>query len=426
MSDSPCKPGWEERSLSSLAQYLNGRAFRKDEWGEEGLPIIRIEQINDLSTMNDRYEGSVLPRNQIDDGDLVFSWSATLKVVVWKGGPAALNQHLFKVVPNADVDGPFLKHFLDMNMERLAASSQGSTMKHVTRSALERHRACVPTKKIEQHRIARILSTVDEAIEGTEKLIAKHQQIKAGLMHDLFTRGLTPDGKLRPPHTECPSLYKDSPLGPIPKEWDLVELQHLLAGRPRNGFSPVEVSQWDGVYSLGLGCLTVNGFRPRQLKYVPEDSQSVKGALLHDGDFLLSRSNTRALVGLCGIYNDVGEPCIYPDLMMRLRTNGRLANELLEAILLTPLMRRQITAAAVGTSGSMVKLNASSVKSLDVAVPEEREQPMILSMVKSIQADLGCLEDDAEKLGEMKRGLMHDLLTGEVEVSLARDPEVTA
>jgi type I restriction enzyme S subunit len=76
----------------------------------------------------------------------------------------------------------------------------------------------------EQKRIAEILSTVDEAIEQTEALIAKYQQIKAGLMHDLFTRGVTPDGRLRPTRILAPHLYKESPLGWIPKEWEVKPL----------------------------------------------------------------------------------------------------------------------------------------------------------------------------------------------------------
>jgi type I restriction enzyme S subunit len=55
-----------------------------------------------------------------------------------------------------------------------------------------------------QRRIAEILSTLDETIEQTEALIAKYQQIKAGLMHDLFTRVVTPDGRLRPTRTQAP------------------------------------------------------------------------------------------------------------------------------------------------------------------------------------------------------------------------------
>ena len=78
-----------------------------------------------------------------------------------------------------------------------------------------------------QRRIAEILSTVDEAIEQTEALIAKYQQIKAGLMHDLFTRGVTPDGHLRSTYKQAPHLYRESSLGWIPKEWEVEKLGSL-------------------------------------------------------------------------------------------------------------------------------------------------------------------------------------------------------
>ena len=75
-----------------------------------------------------------------------------------------------------------------------------------------------------QRRVLAILSTLDETIEQTETLIAKYEQIKAGLMHELFTRGVTPNGKLRPTRAEAPQLYKESPLGWIPKEWEVQRL----------------------------------------------------------------------------------------------------------------------------------------------------------------------------------------------------------
>ncbi len=74
-----------------------------------------------------------------------------------------------------------------------------------------RQASCIPCRRLQQRRIAEILSTVDEAIEQTEALIAKYQQIKAGLMHDLFTRGVTPDGHLRPTRTQAPHLLQRIP-----------------------------------------------------------------------------------------------------------------------------------------------------------------------------------------------------------------------
>ena len=76
--------------------------------------------------------------------------------------------------------------------------------------------------------IASILNTLDFQLEQTEALIAKYQQIKAGLMHDLFTRGVTPDGHLRPTRVQAPHLYRESSLGWIPKEWEVRRLGVIL------------------------------------------------------------------------------------------------------------------------------------------------------------------------------------------------------
>ena len=89
---------WRSDVLINLADYHNGAAFNSKHWARDGLPIIRIEQINNPDAETDKYSGRVLPSNFIDTGDLIFSWSATLKVVKWNAGPAVLNQHLYKVV----------------------------------------------------------------------------------------------------------------------------------------------------------------------------------------------------------------------------------------------------------------------------------------------------------------------------------------
>lgn len=128
---------WERRTLITLAQYHNGIAFRPSELGTEGTRVIRIEQLNKPNGHYDRVAGLFPAANQIANGDLIFSWSATLKVVVWQHGNAVLNQHLFKVIPHGDVELRFLFYLLDFNMDDLSGSSHGSTMKHVKRSELK-------------------------------------------------------------------------------------------------------------------------------------------------------------------------------------------------------------------------------------------------------------------------------------------------
>jgi type I restriction enzyme S subunit len=81
----------------------------------------------------------------------------------------------------------------------------------------------------EQSKIAKVLDALDTAIHETEAIIAKLKAVKQGLLHDLLTRGIDANGELRPPQAEAPHLYKESPLGWIPKAWDASPLRRLVS-----------------------------------------------------------------------------------------------------------------------------------------------------------------------------------------------------
>lgn len=268
----------------------------------------------------------------------------------------------------------------------------------------------------EQSKIAEILDTLDAAIRGTEAVVAKLKAMKQGLLYDLLTRGIDANGDFRPPQPEAPHLYKQTPLGWLPKEWDAVQLGDQLIGVPKNGYSPQDAGRETGVKMLGLGCLTEDGFEPRQLKNATE-AMALHPARLEHGDLLISRSNTMAMVGRVGRYRDVGAPCIYPDLMMKLVPSARYLPEFLELLLQSERTRRQIQNVAVGTSGSMVKINSKTVRALLIPLVGKKEQTRILDAQSSIKGKLALESAELEKLRLQKFGLMDDLLTGETSVT---------
>ncbi|MFI7875343.1 hypothetical protein [Streptomyces salinarius] len=194
--------------------------------------------------------------------------------------------------------------------------------------------------------------------------------------------------------------------------YPLVPVGEILRSDPSNGFSPKEVAEWTGLLSLGLGCLTKSGFLPRQLKRVP-DSSYARRFLLSDGDLLLSRANTRELVGLVGIYRDVGNPCIYPDLMMRLIPNDIVClPSYLELVLGSATVRRELQAGARGTSESMVKISASLVQSLRVPLPSIAEQRKIVNAHAVVEQRIAALDQVRAKLRVIQRGVVEGLLGG--------------
>lgn len=232
---------WQRRSLASLGSYENGFAFNELHWSEHGLPIIRIAQITGSQGIVDRFPGLLPDNYRIDDGDLIFSWSGTLAVVRWTGGSAWLNQHLFKVVPAEGIDRSFLFHVLQASVAEMGKRTHGSTMKHIKRGELREFFVEIPRNEREQRKIAQILDTLDTEIRTTEALIDKLEAVKQGVLHDLLTRGIDANGQLRPTQSDEPQLYKESPLGLIPREWEIQKLGDLaevsrgkFTHRPRN------------------------------------------------------------------------------------------------------------------------------------------------------------------------------------------------
>jgi type I restriction enzyme, S subunit len=341
---------------------------------------------------------------------------ATLGARAITAVPMATNQGFKSIVFNNAAEGSYYFHLFAKVKPELIRRSSGTTFLEI--SAEQFRQIVVPSPAFpEKSLIAKILDTLDAAIRETETIIAKLKSVKQGLLHDLLTRGIDANGELRPPQSEAPHLYKDSPLGRIPNDWRFGVLGDWLHGKPKNGYSPQEAPRWTGVQMLGLGCLTPDGFQPLQLKYAPAEDRRLRAAVLRDGDLLISRSNTREFIGLVGIYRDVGTACTYPDLMMRLTPGDRTTAEFLQLVLQAPSARRQIQAAACGTSGSMVKIGGSTVTSLRVTMPDADEQHRILAALNALVIRQSAEVQDAQALRALKAGLMDDLLTGRVRVT---------
>ena len=356
----------------------------------------------------------------IKNGNVLLSKDGTVgRVVVYKQDTeiGALSS-ICIIEPTDRLDAAFLGHALQSEgcLGQYDNFLSGSALRRLVLRDIRSIKVPLPDSE-HQRTIAQVLDTLDTAIHETEAIIAKLKAVKQGLLHDLLTRGIDANGELRPPQAEAPHLYKESPLGWIPKEWEFGALQTWLAGKPRNGYSPREAGEWTGIQMLGLGCLTNEGFEHAQLKPAPRGDRRLATATLSDGDLLMSRSNTRDLVGLAGVYRDVGTPCTYPDLMMRLRPSPETIGEFLQFVLRSPVVRRQIQAHAVGTSGSMVKISGKIVCELASAMPRKQEQERILSCLAAADSRLRAAIEEVSVLRDIKSALMDDLLTGRVRVT---------
>ena len=166
--------------LGDLATYINGYAFKPADWGDTGLPIIRIQDLTGNSYQLNRYDGEYPERIEVNDGDVLISWSASLGVYVWQRGKALLNQHIFKVVfDKLPINKDYFVFAVEHKLAEMESKTHGATMKHIVKKDFDGTTIPYPTSEkqaeIADH-LRRITSIIDRQ---TEQLLLLDQLVKS-------------------------------------------------------------------------------------------------------------------------------------------------------------------------------------------------------------------------------------------------------
>jgi type I restriction enzyme S subunit len=173
------------RALGETAKFINGAAFRPSDWEANGLPIIRIQNLTGTGEKFNFTNRQVKQELVVEPGDLLVSWSATLDVYRWPGPRGVLNQHIFKVLPQPDVDPDYLFFALKTALAELSSKTHGSTMKHVVRGDFESTQIPVPPLP-EQRRIVDLLSRAEGIVRLRREAEKKAAEIIPALFLNLF------------------------------------------------------------------------------------------------------------------------------------------------------------------------------------------------------------------------------------------------
>jgi type I restriction enzyme S subunit len=327
----------------------------------------------------------------------------------------------FKAKPSVS-NTIFLKHAVEHNAVYLHRRSQGSTFAAVSTDDVRT--VPIPAFSVsKQNEIAAILAATDLAIEKTKALIAKYQQIKAGLMHDLFTRGVLPNGQLRPPRSEAPEMYKETAIGWIPWEWNISTLEDLLAPVPNNIRSGPFGSALlkhelveDGIPFLGIDNIYTERFEPVFHRFVSERKFRE-----------LAKYKVRPRDVVITIMGTVGRCCVIPDDIEIALSSKHLWTMTFDIEKVIPeLICWQLNHAAWSQAwfrramqgGIMDAIQSSTLKMLRLPVPSSEEQTLIHARYLKVSSRIHQDSVRLEKLRKQKLGLMQDLLTGKVPVQV--------
>jgi type I restriction enzyme S subunit len=273
----------------------------------------------------------------------------------------------------------------------------------------------------EQEVITAVLDTLDTTIRQTEAIIAKLKQVKQGLLHDLLTRGIAANGELRPPQSEAPHLYKASPLGWIPVEWQLTPADHACeAVIDCKNRTPPEAASGHPV--IRTPNVRDGRFVREGLAYTDSLSYAIwtQRGQPRKGDVLITRE---APVGeVCLLPEDMADGCLGQRMMMYRPEPSVLSSEFMLIALLSAPVQKSLLDLAGGSTVGHVKVG--DIRTLRIPVPSLDEQERIVRAYGSSEARLMSEQALSTKLQKQKSGLMDDLLTGRVRVTplLAQAP----
>ena len=180
------RKGWEYKKLGEVATYINGYAFKPDQWKESGTPIVRIQNLNNENAPYNYYDGEVPDKVKIQNGDLLISWSASLGAYIWHGGNAFLNQHIFKVAfDKTDIDKFFLKYAVTSKLAAMAEQVHGATMKHIVKKDFDNTQIPYPPLST-QLAIVSELDKINELIRLKKEQLKDFDNLAQSLFYEMF------------------------------------------------------------------------------------------------------------------------------------------------------------------------------------------------------------------------------------------------
>jgi type I restriction enzyme S subunit len=173
-------------AISEVANFINGFAFKPEDWGASGLPIIRIQNLTDKEKPYNFTERKVPKKYFVKNGDILVSWSATIDVFEWSQGNALLNQQIFKVdFDHERIDKQYFKEALRKTISDLSKYAHGSTMKHVVKKDFEGHQIPLPPLD-DQKRIAHLLGKVEGLIARRKQHLQQLDELLKSVFLEMF------------------------------------------------------------------------------------------------------------------------------------------------------------------------------------------------------------------------------------------------
>ncbi|SOU88754.1 conserved hypothetical protein [Tenacibaculum finnmarkense genomovar ulcerans] len=409
---------WEVVKLGKVCKLKGGFAFKSSDSCENGIRWVKIANVGVNKIKWD--DKSYLPfdfqiRNNdfvLHEGDIILAMtrpilSGKLKIarISKFDSGSLLNQRVGRIVEDENLNKNFAYQVFNSSsfINLMEKELTGTDPPNISSSIFESLNIPLPPLQ-EQQKIAEILSTVDAKISIIDEQISENKNLKKGLMQSLLSKGIG--------HTE----FKKSALGEIPKSWEVVRLAEIGEFFKGKGISKSEILK-EGKYScIRYGEIyTIYDTIIYQLKSFINQDSADKSNSFNSGDLLFTGSGETAEdIGKCVTY--IGNEKVFAsgDLIIHRPNKGN--SKFLSYTMNSSIVRNQTK--KLGQGNSVVHIYTKHLSEITFALPPLKEQEKIASILNSVDEKLGVLSEKKSYYQNLKKGLMQQLLTGKVRVSV--------
>ena len=397
--------GWMRAPIGSLCSLVNGRAFKPTEWTTKGVPIVRIQNLNNPAASFNHYQGELDARHRLQGGELLFAWSGTpgtsFGAHIWHGQQAALNQHIFRVdFDERLLDKRFFRFAINEKLNELIGVAQGGVgLRHVTKGVFESTEVAVPPRE-EQTRIADQLDTLlariqacNDRLDAIPALLKRFRQAVldaaiTGLISQPWRDSLT----LTEPAPESPPWAISLGLHPLPSGWRWARFSELLCSL-RSGTSAVPSDSQTQYPVLRSSSVRPMGIDLDDVRYLPSLHKVRADDLLTEGDLLFTRlSGSLEYVANCVLVRGLSERRIYyPDRLFRARLENPDLGPYVELCFSSPLLRRYLTVESKSTAGHQ-RISMGAIRDFPIPLPRDDEQLVIVEKVAQLLGFAGRID----------------------------------
>ncbi len=373
--------------LGEVADFINGVAFKPEDWHDSGVPIIRIQNLTDPNKPINLTKREVSDKYKVRRGDILVSWSATLGVFTWERTEEALvNQHIFRVLPHQSViERQYLKHILEGALVSMKQHLHGATMQHVNRGEFLATRIPLPPLA-EQRRIAAIL---DQAAAEKQRVGRRRQSVeslRAALFREMF-----------------------GGYGPNEALGDHCEVQGGLQVSAKRSDLPVELPY----------LRVANVYRDRldltEVKTIRATESEAARTLLEPGDLLFVEGHANpAEVGRSALWDGSIPNCVHQNHLIRARLEvNSLLPDFAVAWFNSPSGAAHFRRAGKTTSG-LNTISASQVRSAPIPLPPVREQELFADRCREIRQLTASCDETAMLADELFASLQSRAFSGQL------------